>query len=75
VARTLWRHRGNLVAEAASTMQRMQKALTEMIIQLSNVLSDLSGITGMGIVQAIMDGERIQMDPRGLGPAGSESHA
>jgi hypothetical protein len=56
-------------------MQRMQKALTEMNIQLSNVLSDLSGITGMGIVQAIMDGERIQMDPRGLGPAGSESHA
>jgi hypothetical protein len=30
-------------------MQRMQKVLTEMNIQLSNVLSDLSGITGMGI--------------------------
>ena len=28
VARTLWRHRGGLVAQASSTIQRMQKALT-----------------------------------------------
>ena len=42
-ARTLWRHRGNLVADAGSAIQRTQKALIEMNIQLSNVLSDLSG--------------------------------
>src|SRR5258708_393313 len=36
----------------------MQKALTEMNIQLSNVLSDLSGVSGMRIVQAILDGKR-----------------
>ena len=57
-ARTLWRHRAGLVAQASSAIQRMQKALTEMNIQLSNVLSDLSGVSGMAIVQAILDGKR-----------------
>ena len=63
VARSLWRHRGDLVAEAGSAVQRMQKALTEMNVQLSNVLSDLSGVSGMNIVQAILEGER---DPQAL---------
>jgi len=63
VTRTLWRHRGGLVAQASSTIQRMQKALTEMNIQLCNVLSDLSGASGMAIVQAILNGER---DPQAL---------
>lgn len=58
IVRTLWRQRGNLVAEASSTIQRMQKALTEMNVQLSNVLSDLSGVSGMKIIGAILDGER-----------------
>jgi hypothetical protein len=57
-ARTLWRQRGNLVAEASSTIQRMQKALVEMNIQLSTVLSDLSGVSGMAIIGAILKGER-----------------
>ena len=35
MAGTLWRHRGNLVAEASSVVQRMQKVLTEMNVQLS----------------------------------------
>jgi transposase len=60
-ARTLWRHRGGLVAQAASAIQRMQKALIEMNIQLSSVLSDLSGVSGMAILDAILDGQR---DPR-----------
>jgi len=62
-ARTLWRHRAGLVAQASSSIQRMQKALTEMNIQLANVLSDLSGVSGMHIVEAILDGER---DPQQL---------
>lgn len=57
-ARTLWRHRGGLVAQASSAIQRMQKALIEMNVQLSHVLSDLSGVSGMTILQAILDGER-----------------
>jgi transposase len=56
--RTLWRHRSVLVAQASSTVQRMQKTLIEMNIQLSNVLSDLSGVSGMAIVQAILAGKR-----------------
>jgi transposase len=63
IARTLWRHRGNLVAEAAHAIQRMQKVLIEMNVQLSNVLSDLSGVSGMTILGAILSGER---DPQML---------
>ena len=58
IARTLWRQRGNLVAQAGSAIQRLQKVLTEMNIQLSNVLSDLSGVSGMKIISAILEGER-----------------
>ena len=58
IARTLWRQRGNLVAEASSAIQRMQKVLTEMNVQLSNVLSDISGVSGMKIIGAILKGER-----------------
>jgi len=61
--RTLWRHRGGLVAQASSPIQRMQKTLIEMNIQLSNVLSDLSGVSGMAILEAILGGER---EPRKL---------
>jgi transposase len=55
IARRLWRHRGNLIAEASSAIQRMQKALIEMNVQLSNVLSDLSGVSGMTIIAAILE--------------------
>jgi transposase len=58
IARTLWRQRGNLVAEASSAIQRMQKVLIEMNIQLGSVLSDLSGVSGMSIIGAILKGER-----------------
>src|SRR5437867_8006758 len=58
VARTIWRHRGNLVAQAGSAVQRMQKALTEMNVQLHTVLSDLSGVSGMAILKAILEGKR-----------------
>jgi transposase len=57
VLRTLWRHAG-LVAEAGSCMQRIQKGLTEMNVQLCNVISDLSGATGLAILDAILSGER-----------------
>jgi len=58
VARTLWRQRGNLVAQASRAIQRMQKVLIEMNVQLSSVLSDISGISGMSMIAAILDGER-----------------
>jgi transposase len=58
IARTLWRQRGNLVAEASSAIQRMQKALIEMNVQLSSVLSDISGVSGRSMIAAILEGER-----------------
>jgi transposase len=61
--RTYLRQRENLVAEAGTCIQQMQKVLTEMNVQLANVLSDLSGTTGMAIVEAILEGQR---DPQRL---------
>src|SRR5438309_2379978 len=56
--RTYWRQRNDLVQSAGRHIQRMQKALTQMNIQLANVLSDVSGMTGQAIVKAILRGER-----------------
>src|SRR6201997_4815569 len=56
--RTYWRQRNDLVRAAGRHIQRMQKALTQMNIQLANVLSDVSGMTGQTIVKAILAGER-----------------
>src|ERR1700674_3368381 len=58
VARTYWRQRGVHVRGASTCVQRMQKALTQMNVQLANVISDLSGLTGQTIVRAILAGER-----------------
>jgi transposase len=58
VARTYWRQRGVHVRGASTSVQRMQKALTQMNVQLANVISDLSGLTGQTIVRAILAGER-----------------
>ena len=63
VLRTYWRQRGEHVRGAATCIQRMQKALTQMNVQLANVISDLSGLTGQTIVRAIVAGER---DPQKL---------
>ena len=62
--RTYWRQRNDLVRAAGRHIQRMQKALTQMNIQLANVLSDVSGMTGQAIIKAILAGER---DPHTAG--------
>jgi transposase len=58
VLRTYLRQREKLVAAASTCIQHIQKALTEMNIQLANVISDISGLTGMAILRAIVSGER-----------------
>jgi len=55
--RTYWRQRNDLIRTAVSHIQRIQKALTQMSIQLANVLSDVSGVTGQAILKAILSGE------------------
>ena len=61
--RSYVRQRATLVREQARYTEHMQKALTQMNIQLDNVVSDLSGKTGMAILRAIIAGER---DPKKL---------
>ena len=56
--RTCWRERAEYVQQAGMCIQRMQKTLTEMNVQLATVLSDLSGVTGMQIIRSIVAGER-----------------
>src|SRR6266550_2307259 len=56
--RTYWRQRNDLVQAAGRHILRMQKTLTQMNVQLANVLSDVSGVTGQAIIKAILAGER-----------------
>jgi transposase len=54
--RAYLRHRDNLIKCASEHIQRMQKSLTQMNIQLHNVISDITGKTGMDIIRAIVGG-------------------
>jgi len=56
--RAYMRIRDRHLEYAAAHMQHMQKALTLMNIQLHHVISDISGVTGLKIVRAIVAGER-----------------
>ncbi|MGC2028814.1 MAG: IS110 family transposase [Steroidobacteraceae bacterium] len=56
--RSLSRHRGSLIENAAAHVQHMHKALTQMNLQIHHVLSDITGLSGMAIVEAIVAGER-----------------
>lgn len=56
--RALTRHRNDLVQLASQHIQHMHKSLTQMNLQLHHVISDLTGLTGMAIVDAIVVGER-----------------
>jgi transposase len=58
VLRSYMRQRERLIQSASRHVQQMQKALTEMNIKLHQVISDLTGMTGMTIVRAILAGER-----------------
>lgn len=63
VLRSLTRHRDNLIQLASTHTLHMQKALDQMNVQLHHVLSDLTGLSGLAILDAILSGER---DPRTL---------
>lgn len=57
------RHRGTLVRDAARHVLHMQKALSLMNIQLHNVISDITGATGMRIIRSVISGNH---NPRAL---------
>jgi len=56
--RAYLRQRERLLDYAAAHIQHMQKALTQMNLQLHHVVSDITGVTGMSIIRAIVEGER-----------------
>lgn len=56
--RTIQRHRKTLVHEASRHIQHMQKALDQMNLKLSKVLTDITGVSGMKIIEHILTGER-----------------
>jgi transposase len=56
--RSILRHRDSLVQMASSHVQHMQKALDQMNLQLHHVISDITGMTGIAILEAILAGER-----------------
>ena len=63
VVRAVARQREVLITEQASWVQRMQRALVQMNIQLTEVLTDVMGVTGQAIIRDIVAGER---DPKAL---------
>jgi transposase len=56
--RTILRHRSGLVQAASRHIQQMHKALDQMNVQIHRVLSDITGVSGLAIVDAILEGER-----------------
>ena len=56
--RAYWRQRLMQVRYAASHVQHMQKAMEQMNVKLTEVVSDITGLTGMLIIVAILEGER-----------------
>ena len=61
--RTLLRHRGQLVEHRSPHILHMQKALLQMNVQLSQAVTDITGVTGQTIIRAILSGVR---DPKML---------
>jgi transposase len=56
--RAYLRHRATLLEYRAAHIQHMQKALQQMNVQLPHVLADITGVTGLAIIRAIVAGER-----------------
>ena len=56
--RTLIRHRSELVQAASQHIQHMHKALTQMNLQIHHVISDITGATGLAILDSILEGQR-----------------
>ena len=63
VLRSYIRQREALIKSASTHVQRMQKALIQMNLHLHKVISDITGLTGMRILKAIVAGEK---DPQVL---------
>ena len=61
--RALIRERNTMVEQRSDWIRRMQKSLDQMNIRVHHAVSDITGVTGMAIIRAIVKGER---DPHAL---------
>lgn len=61
--RALIRERNTMVTQRSDWVRRMQKSLDQMNVCVHHAVSDITGVTGMNIIRAIVDGER---DPKVL---------
>ena len=61
--RSYSRQRRMLIETASTSIEHMKKALTQMNVRLDQAVTDVTGVTGMRIIRAILDGER---DPQKL---------
>jgi hypothetical protein len=66
VVRTYLRYRDEHVSARSTQCQHMQKALQQMNIQLAQVLSDVTGVSGLAIIGAILEGQRDPVKLAGL---------
>jgi len=73
--RTLLRHRSQLVEHRSPHIQHMQKALLQMNVQLSQAVTDVTGMTGLKIIRAILAGEREPQALAALREAGCKKSA
>lgn len=73
--RTLLRHRSQLVEHRSPHIQHMQKALLQMNVQLSQAVTDVTGMTGQKIIRAILAGEREPQALAALREAGCKKSA
>ena len=64
--RALMRHCSDLAEMSHQHIQHMHKALTQMNLQIHHVISDITGLTGLAIVDAILDGQRDPVELAGL---------
>ena len=58
MVRTLVRHRETLVRGASQSTQHMQKAMDQMNVRLHHAVTDITGLSGLRIIDAILAGER-----------------
>jgi transposase len=56
--RSFQRHRLNMISAGGAEIQHMQKALQQMNLHLHHVVSDISGVSGLRIIEAILAGQR-----------------
>jgi transposase len=73
--RTLLRHRGQLLEHRSPHILHMQKALLQMNVQLSQAVSDITGVTGLTLIRAILAGERDPQELAGMREPGCKKSA